>query len=68
MYIYAIEFNLDFHPIQLENFRIAQDMMKGVKQIKQLDNKIIYISKFEDDINPYRSIIISKGISILIVD
>jgi hypothetical protein len=38
----SIEFLFDIHPDPLENFEIAKEILKGVKQIDITQNKIVY--------------------------
>ena len=66
MLIHSIEFNLDFHPIPLENFEIAKSIFnkfnQGIKQIDYKNDKIIFISNIKKITKPLKQIELSKGI------
>ena len=66
MYIECIEFNLDFYPISLDNFKTANDMLKCIKQIKITNTSIMFVATYTTSIKPLVRLELCKGIFIII--
>ena len=68
MVIHSIEFNLDFHPITLDNFELAKLIFnkfnQGIKQIENRNdsNKVVFISTLKKIQQPLEKIQICRGI------